>query len=87
MRSGDEREIARVADEDRRGRGDEDPLAQPGQSNRQVTVATALIAGGLVATAAGATLYYLGWRDEQRAAVLSVVPVQKGATASLAWRF
>ena len=52
-----------------------------------VTVATALIAGGIVATAAGATLYYLGWRDEQRAAVLSVMPVHRGATAALAWRF
>lgn len=88
MRSRDEREIARVADNERRERDDDnDPLAQPGESNRHVTVATALIAGGLVATAAGATLYYLGWRDEKRAAVLSVAPVQKGATASLAWRF
>lgn len=86
MRANDEREIARIAD-DKRGKDDDDPLAQPGRSNRDVTVATALIAGGLVATAAGATLYYLGWRDEKRAAVLSVAPVSKGATASLAWRF
>ncbi len=81
----DEREIARVGRDDRKG--DHDPLAQPGNGDRDVTVATALIAGGIVATAAGATLYYLGWRDEQRAAVLSVMPVHRGATAALAWRF
>ena len=81
----DEREISRRADDDKHD--DDDPLAQPGRGNRDVTVAMALIAGGLVATAAGATLYYLGWRDEQRAAVLSVVPTHKGATAALSWRF
>jgi hypothetical protein len=87
MRAHDEREIARVTDA--KGKDDDqDPLAQPGESRHDVTVATALIAGGLVATAAGATLYYLGRRDEKRAAVLSVAPTGKrGGTASLAWRF
>jgi hypothetical protein len=84
MSANDEREVARLADT----KGDmPDPLAQPGPSDRNVTVATALIAGGLVATAAGATLYYLGRRDEKRAAILSVAPMHKGATASVAWRF
>jgi tetratricopeptide (TPR) repeat protein len=86
MRDNDAREIARIAD-GKDDKDEHDPLAQPGRGERDVTVATALIAGGLVATAAGATLYYLGWRDEQRAAVLSVAPISKGATASLAWRF
>jgi tetratricopeptide (TPR) repeat protein len=82
---GEEREVARLADDKHEDMPD--PLAQPGQSDRNVTVATALIAGGLVATAAGATLYYLGRRDEKRAAILSLSPTHKGATASVAWRF
>ncbi|HUQ06991.1 MAG TPA: hypothetical protein VM261_31080 [Kofleriaceae bacterium] len=85
MRSNNEREVARL-EASGKARMD-DPLAQPGNSDRDVTLATALIAGGLVATAAGATLYYFGWRDEQSAAILSVGPVNKGATASLAWSF
>jgi tetratricopeptide (TPR) repeat protein len=86
MRSSNEREVARL---DMAGKddSDKDPLAQPGDGDRDVTFATALIAGGLVATAAGATLYYFGWRDEKNAAILSVGPVNKGATASLAWSF
>lgn len=85
MRS-DSREIARVGSGGKYDE-DQDPLAQPGYGDRNVTLATALIAGGLVATAAGATLYYLGWRDEKRAAVLSIAPTPKGATAALAWGF
>lgn len=85
MRSNNEREVSRL--ESSRKDMMEDPLAQPGRSDRDVTLATALIAGGLVATAAGATLYYFGWRDEKSAAILSVGPVTKGATASLAWSF
>lgn len=70
-------------DDDIEPGNDDEPQAEP--SHRQL--ATALIAGGVVATAAGAALYYLGWRDEHRSASFTVVPVSHGAAVSVGWRF
>lgn len=59
------------------------------QDDDHRTLATALISGGVVATAAGAALYYLGWREERRSTptLISIVPVAHGATASIGWSF
>jgi tetratricopeptide (TPR) repeat protein len=57
---------------------------EDGQSD--ATTATVLFATGGTALAAGALLYYLGWRDEAATRV-SITPRLGGATAALSVRF
>lgn len=76
------REVSRLYAE---GAPWEDIAAVDARGRRAEVVGTSFAIAGGAAVVAGATLYYLGWRDAKQASSVAITPRSRGGAVTVSW--